>query len=138
MAIQDNYRSDLSLSTNWIPLDGLIQQWGRCGTGANNASALHAIGLIFSALAREITDREHYMAAWHSSQKVDMTDLESAIEELCQAREHWADAMAALGTRSRDTALNEARRMVAQLMEQRIRVSALIQEIEQEQLAVYK
>lgn len=139
MPIQHNYDSDLPLSTNWIPLDGIIQQWGRFGIEANSASALHTTSLIFSALARETTACEHYMAAWHISQKVDTTDLESAVEGLCQAREQWADAMITLSAwildeRSCDIARNEARMMVTQLMEQRLRVSALIQEVEQEQL----
>jgi hypothetical protein len=142
MATTDHSDTFSHLDTAWMPLDGLIQQWGQFGAEADNASALHATSLIFSAFAREMTAHEHYIAAYSTSQKVDMTDLESALEELHQARVQWTDAIIAFGASILDetsqcTKRSEGRVMVAQLMEQRLRVSALIQEIEREQFTAY-
>ena len=77
-----------------MPLDGLIQQWGAFGAEqASTAPALHAVGMVFCALARETTARAYYTAAWHESQEGDLTDLEHTLEELLHARQYWTDAM---------------------------------------------
>jgi len=91
------YLSNTVLSTAWMPLDGLIQEWGTFGAEhASTAPALHAVGMAFCALARETTARTYYTAAWHASQDDDLTDLEHALEELLHARQYWTDAMLSL------------------------------------------
>jgi hypothetical protein len=52
------YLSTTVLSIAWMPLDGLIQEWGAFGEEqASTALALHAVGMAFCALARETTAR---------------------------------------------------------------------------------
>ena len=132
-----------AFATYWIPLDGLVQQWGRFGAEATGVPALHATGAVFSALARETEARGYHMAALRASHVVDLTDLETALDELNQARERWADAITALELLVSDKHADEAIRkeahvLVAQAMEQRLRVSSLIQEVEREQFTVYQ
>jgi len=91
------YSSTTALSTAWMPLDGLIQQWGEFGAQkASTAPALHAVGMAFCALARETTACTYYTAAWHTSQDGDLTELEHTFEELLSARQYWTDAMLSL------------------------------------------
>lgn len=142
MAISNSHSSESLYDTAWMPLDGLIQQWGRFGAEAAGVPALHATGAVFSALARETEAREYYITALHTSHKVDLTDLETALDELNQARERWTDAITALellvSDKHADEAVqNEARVLVAQAMEQRLRVSSLVQEVEREQFAAF-
>ncbi len=137
---EDNH--DFLLDTSWMPLDGIAEQWGRFGTEGTSVPALHATGAVFSALARETEAREYRMTALHSSHDVDLTDLESALEELDRAREHWTDAITVLGLlvgdrQAGESARGEARTLVAQVMEQRLRISSLILAVEKEQFKVY-
>ncbi len=82
------------------------------------------------------------MIALHTSHNVDLTDLETALDELNQARERWTDAITALellvsDERTDEAIQNEARILVTQVMEQRLRISSLIQEVEREQFTAY-
>ena len=53
--------SSTTLSSAWMPLDGLIQEWGAFGAEhAITGPALHAVGMAFCALARETTARIYY------------------------------------------------------------------------------
>ena len=67
MAQPHDRLSDILLSTAWMPLDGLIQQWGRFGAEAISTAALHAASATLSALAREMQAREHHRAAWYTA-----------------------------------------------------------------------
>lgn len=132
------------LSSAWMPLDGLIQEWGTFGSEqASTAPALHAVGMAFSALARETTARSHYTAAWHEAEDGDLTDLEHTLEELLSARQHWADTMHSLELLLLDGNGEEAfqeslRCLLVEVMEQRMRVALLIYQTQQEQLAAYR
>jgi hypothetical protein len=138
------YPSTSVLSTAWMPLDGLIQQWGAFGAEqAITAPALHAAGMAFCALARETTARSYYTSAWHSSEDGDLTELEHALEELLHARQYWTDAMLSLELLLLDVreepAFGESlRTLLVEVMEQRARVAMLIHQTQQEQLAVYR
>ncbi len=136
--------SSTTLSSAWMPLDGLIQEWG--AFGAENAStgpALHAVGMAFCALARETTARIYYTAAWHASEDGDLTELEHALEELLSARQYWTDAMFSLELLLLDTheeqAFGESQHpLLVEVLEQRVRVALLIHQTQQEQLAAYR
>src|SRR5260370_832700 len=91
MAQPHDQLSAVLLSTAWMPLDGLIQQWGRFGAEAISTPALHAASASLSALAREMQAREHHLAAWQTSRDVDLTELETTLKGLNQARDHWTD-----------------------------------------------
>jgi hypothetical protein len=131
------------LSTAWMPLDGLIQQWGAFGAElASTAPALHAVGMAFCALARETTACTYYTATWHTAEDGDLTDLENALEELLSARQYWTDAMLSLELLLLDAreepAFGESLRpLLVEVLEQRCRVALLIHQTQQEQLAAY-
>ncbi len=137
---EDNH--DFLLDTAWMPLDGIAEQWGRFGAERTSVPALHATGAVFSALARETEAREYRMTASRSSHDIDLTDLESALEELGRAREYWTDAITVLGLlvgdrHADESVRGETRALVAQVMEQRLRISSLILEVEREQFKAY-
>ncbi len=138
------YPSTTALSSAWMPLDGLIQEWGAFGAEqASAAPAQHAVGMAFCALARETTARSYYTAAWHASQDGDLTELEHALEELLQARQYWTDAMLSLELLLLDgneeqTSQESLRCLLVEVMEQRARVALLIYQTQQEQLASYR
>src|SRR5712691_11273367 len=136
--------SSTTLSSAWMPLDGLIQEWG--AFGAENAStgpALHAVGMAFCALARETTARIYYTAAWHTSEDGDLTELEHTLEELLSARQYWTDAMLSLELLLLDPHEEQEfgeslRPLLVEVMEQRGRVALLIYQTQQEQLTAYR
>ena len=138
------YQSTTELSTAWIPLDGLIQQWGAFGADqAITAPALHAVGMVFCALARETTALTYYTAAWHTSEDGDLTELEHTLEELLSARQYWTDAMLSLELLLLDPHEEQAfgeslRPLLVEVMEQRGRVALLIHQTQQEQLTAYR
>jgi hypothetical protein len=138
------YQSTTVLSTAWIPLDELIQQWGAFGADqAITAPALHAVGMVFCALARETTALTYYTAAWHASEDGDLTELEHTLEELLSARQYWTDAMLSLELLLLDPHEEQAfgeslRRRLVEVMEQRGRVALLIHQTQQEQLTAYR
>jgi hypothetical protein len=126
-----------------MPLDGLIQQWGTFGAEqASTAPALHTVGMVFCALAREITARTYYTAAWHTEEDGDLTYLEHALEELLHARQYWTDAMLSfelllLDPREEPEFGESLRPLLVEVMEQRARVALLIHQTQQEQLTAY-
>jgi hypothetical protein len=136
--------SNTVLSTAWMPLDGLIQEWGAFGAEhASTAPALHAVGMAFCALARETTARRYYTAAWHTAEDEDLTELAHALEELLHARHYWTDAMLSLELLLLDTHEEPAsgdslRSLLVEVMEQRARVALLVHQTQQEQLAAYR
>lgn len=135
------YPSTTALSSAWMPLDGLIQEWGAFGAEQTiSAPALHAVGMAFCALSRETTARTYYTAAWHASQDGDLTDLEHALEELLSARQYWTDAMLSLELLLLDPheELESQGSLLVEVMEQRSRVALLIHQTQQEQLASYR
>ncbi len=132
------------LSSAWMPLDGLIQEW--CAFGVEQAStapALHAVGMAFCALARETTARSYYTAAWHASEDGDLTELEHTLEESLHARQYWTDAMLSLElllleSNEEQTSQESPRTLLVEVMEQRGRVALLVHQTQQEQLAAYR
>jgi hypothetical protein len=131
-------------STAWMPLDGLIQEWGAFGAEqASTAPTLHAVGMAFCALARETTARTSYTAAWQTAEEGDLTELEHALEELLSARQYWTDVMLSLellllDSNEEQTSQDSLRPLLVEVMEQRTRVALLIHQTQQEQLAAYR
>ena len=126
-----------------MPLDGLAGQWGQFGTEAATAHAFQATSRVFAALAQETDAREIYLIAWRRSQAVDLTDLGHTLDTLLQAWQHWTDAMlslefVALEAGGNKTAQEAMRLLITQVMEQRVRLSMLLQEIAREHLLAYR
>lgn len=130
-------------ATAWMPLEGLIEQWGIFGAEATTSSALQATSLSFAALARETEALDHRTNAHLSVQEVDGTNFEHCLHELVQAQTQWTNAIHTLellliDEQNTDTFRDALSLLVAETMEQRLRVSTLIQEVEQEQLGIYR
>jgi hypothetical protein len=143
MATFSPYASTVALSTAWMPLDGLIQQWGTFGEDVITAPALQTVGMVFCALSRETTARAYYTAAWRTEEDGDLTNLGHALEELLHARQYWTDAMLSLELLLLDPreelAFGESvHPLLVELMEQRARVALLIHQTQQEQLTAYR
>lgn len=136
--------STITLSSAWMPLDGLIHQWGAFGSEqASTAPALHAVSMAFCALARETTALTYYTAAWRTAEEGDLTDLEHAVEELLSARQYWTNTMLSLellllDPREELTCEGSLRTLLVEVMEQRSRVALLIHQTQQEQPAAYR
>jgi len=126
-----------------MPLDGLAHQWGHFGAEATTARALQATSRVFAALAQEASARKTYLTAWHTSQDVDVTDLGHVLDELVQARQSWTDALLSLEfvimeVRGTQISPEAIRLLMIEAMEQRMRLSMLLQEVEREHLLVYR
>lgn len=133
----------LAPSTAWIPLDGLAAQWGHFGAEATTARALQATSRVFAALAQETSARQTFLIAWRTSQDVDVTDLGHVLDELVQARQSWTDALLSLEfvvmeARGTQISPETVRLLMIEAMEQRMRLSMLLQEVEREHLLVYR
>lgn len=131
------------LSTAWMPLDGLTDQWGQFGTEATTTHALQATSAVFAALARETEALEHHLAAWSASRDRDVTDLERALDQLSQARQHWTEAILSLelliqDARGTQTAQDAMHYLLMEAMQQRVRLCLLLHKVEREHLLAYQ
>ncbi|MBV9688208.1 MAG: hypothetical protein JO202_00700 [Ktedonobacteraceae bacterium] len=72
----------ITLSTAWMPLDGLAQQWGQFGSEATSVPALSVTGNVFAALAKETEAR-----SWHALATEEPDNLRHALDTLVLARE---------------------------------------------------
>ena len=137
-------KEDTQLSTAWMPLDGLIKQWDTFGTGSPTSSELQAAGMAFCALSRETEALASYTAAQPLSHQVHYSaNLEYTLNGLLQARQFWTETMQALeplllDDRKQETPHDAIRTLIIEAMEQRSRLSVLINEVECEQLAAYR
>src|SRR5712691_3354721 len=71
----------------------------------------------------------------------DVTDLGHVLDELAQARQSWTDAMLSLEfmeVRGTQTSPEAARLLMTEAMEQRMRLSMLLHEVEREHLLAYR
>jgi hypothetical protein len=126
-----------------MPLDSIAHQWGQFGAEVITASAFQVTSTVFAALARETIARQRHLEAWRASRKGQAIDLEHTLDELIQARQHWTEAIACLAILARDvqspeTSPETMRLLVTEAMEQRLRLSMLLQEIAREQLLAYR
>ena len=122
-----------TLSTAWMPLDGLAQQWGQFGSEASDETALAATSHVFIALAKETEAR-----GWHALAADTLGNpLEHTLEDLVAARAQWSEALMCVkrfigSVGATDASLHA---LALDVLEQRVRLSTLIAEVEREQLA---
>ena len=141
MTTQQNMPSTGFVSA-WMPLEGLIEQWGCFGSEATTVPALfYATSQAFAALAQEMKALEQRREAYRSPQGMEATDLESCLVALMQAWQCWTEAIYSLerlvpGERKMDADSHAITSFLTEALEQRLRVSMLIQEIEHEQLTL--
>jgi hypothetical protein len=131
-------------STGWIPLEGLTEQWAAFGGKSIAAPDFQATSHVFSALAAETNAYHLYLEARQPALGFyDLTSLEQALDELLQARQGWSEAMHALQLRLCEVALGETqqaalRAQIIQVMQQRLRLSVLLVEVEEEALSLWR
>jgi hypothetical protein len=136
--------SPLHPSTSWIPLEGLAEQWAAFGRESVTAPDFQATSHVFCALAAETNAYHLYLEAQQSALGFyDLTSFEQALDELLQARQEWSEAMHALQLRLCEVALGETQRaairaQIIQVMQQRLRLSVLLVEVEEEALSLWR
>jgi len=83
------------LTVEWMPLDGIIQQWATAAIDLPHAEALQATSEALRALALETSARRCYgdtctVRAWEpSSPELVKQHLALALTDLFEARRHW-------------------------------------------------
>jgi hypothetical protein len=129
-----------ALSTAWIPLESLCEQWADIGREASETGLLQITGLAFQALASE--HRAHLSfekARFYTAPAAQMNTLDQAAEALLQARQSWSDAILALELQIGKLHMaarhhEQATSLLAQVWQERVRVTTLLLEVEQTQV----
>ncbi|MBV9691445.1 MAG: hypothetical protein JO202_17225 [Ktedonobacteraceae bacterium] len=121
-----------TLSTAWMPLDGLAQHWGQFGSEATNVTALSVTSNVFAALAKETAAR-----SWHALATEEPDNLRHALAALVLARQQWSEALFSVTVLLRYEGGADAplHALALDVLEQQVRLSTLISEVEREQLA---
>jgi hypothetical protein len=129
-----------ALSTVWIPLEGRCEQWAEIGREACETGLLQITGFAFQALASEHQAYVSFEKAQCSpAPAAQMNGLDQAAEALLQARQSWSDAILALEFQIGKVQLatqhrKQASSLLAQVWHERVRITALLLEVEQAQL----
>jgi hypothetical protein len=132
------------LSTLWIPLDALTQEWATFGSRATSAPALTATGMAFLALSWETNALHHRTWAHQDRQRglgrSAVRDLGESMQDLSQAISHWSQAALWLerlanDERSPANDLEATRVLMSQVLSQQQRIWTLMQEVQEDLLA---
>jgi hypothetical protein len=136
--------SPLPMSTAWMPLDALIQEWADFGAQAASAPALSATGMAFLALSWETSALHHRTWAHQDRQRgrsrSTVRDLGQTMQDLSQAIRHWSQAALWLERQALDEHqpmedLDVLRLLLHRVLEQQRRVWTLMQEVREDLLA---
>lgn len=120
------------LTTAWIPLEGLAEQWGHFSAQAASYPCFQATSTIFSALTHESEAFDCHIEAWHPFRHGDQALLQSTLDHLRQA---WTEAFDALEQVLHHTFdISTFQQPLLQVAEQRVRLATLIVEVEREHL----
>ena len=127
------------LSTAWMPLEGLAEQWAHFGAHATDVSTLHATSAAFAALQHETEAYQHHKDACYGSgpQDAHPLSLEQALASLQEALARWTEVMLALEPLAFTPAMDETEHRFVEAMHHRQRVMALIGEVGHEQLMAF-
>ncbi len=120
--------SQADLSTYWLPLEPLAQQWAAFGLEAMTCPAFGAVGMSFTALSWEAAALRHTIrasqAAPHSQQPpsegvppplhLSSQDIARTLEDLGEARRCWKSAVWWLEQLAHHEPLSPAQRERAQ------------------------
>jgi hypothetical protein len=132
------------LSTLWIPLDALIEEWADFGTDAATAPALTATGMAFLALSWETSALHHRTCAYQDQQcglrRSAVRGLGQTMQDLSHATTHWSQAALWLERFANDERqpvedLEPVRALMRQVLSQQQRVWTLMQEVQEDLLA---
>jgi hypothetical protein len=133
-----------SLSTLWMPLDALIQEWADFSAQATSAHALTATGMAFLALSWETSALHHRTRAYQDRQRglgrSAVRDLGQTMQDLSHATKHWSQAALWLERLVNDERfpaedLELVRELMRQVRSQQQRVWTLMQEVQAHLLA---
>jgi hypothetical protein len=137
--------SPFLMSTAWMPLDALIQEWAAFGAQAAATPALIATGMAFLALSWETSALHHRTWAYQDRRRgfgrSAVRDLGQTMQDLSHAIGHWSQAALwlerqALDERQPMEDLDALRLLLHQVLGQQQRVWARMQEV-QEDLLTY-
>jgi hypothetical protein len=123
-----SHLSPADLSTYWIPLEPLAQQWATFGREAMTCSAFGAVGMAFIALSWEAAALRHTMRASKAAPRNQQPSLEGVplpvhlsyqdiirtLEDLREARQCWLSAVSWLEQLAHHEPLEPAQRNTAQ------------------------
>jgi hypothetical protein len=123
-----SHPSPADLSTYWLPLEPLAQQWATFGREAMTCPAFGAVGMAFTALSWEAAALRHTIRASQaapqgqqpSSEGVPLPihlssqDVTRTLEDLIEARQHWQSAVSWLEQLAHHEPLELAQRDTAQ------------------------
>ena len=135
----------IALSTAWIPLDALVQEWATFGTQATDAPTLTATGMAFLALSWEMSALHHRTWAYQDQQRglrrSAVRWLGQTMQDLTHATKHWSQVVLwlerlALDEHQQVEDLDAIRSLMQRTLEQQQRVWTLMQQV-QEDLLVY-
>jgi hypothetical protein len=150
VAASFSHPSQADLSTYWLPLEPLAQQWATFGRGAMTCLALGAVGMAFTALAWEAAALRHTIRASQTAPQHQQPSSEGVslpihlssqgvsrtLEDLGEARQCWQSAVSWLEQLAQHEPLSPAQRERAQqCLEQAIaqvqRLWALMVEVQE-------
>ncbi len=128
VAASFSHPSQADLSTYWLPLEPLAQQWAAFGREAMTCPAFGAVGMAFTALSWEAAALRHTIcasqAALHSQQPpsegvsppihLSSQDIARTLEDLGEARRCWQSAVSWLEQLAHHEPLSPAQRERAQ------------------------
>jgi hypothetical protein len=132
------------LSTAWMPLDALVQEWATFGAQATDAPALTATGMAFLALSWETSALHHRTRAYQHQQRglrrSAVRDLGQAMQDLTHATKHWSQVVLWLERLANDERspaedLEPVRELMRQVLSQQQRVWTLMQQVQEDLLA---
>jgi hypothetical protein len=151
-----SHPSQADLSTYWLPLEPLAQQWATLGREAMTCPAFGAVGMAFTALSWEAAALRHTIrasqAAPHSQQPspegvplpihLSSQDIARTLEDLTEARRCWQSAVSWLEQLAHHESLSPAQRESAQqCLEQAIaqvqRLWALMGEVQETRMVPF-
>jgi hypothetical protein len=115
------------LSTYWLPLEPLAQQWATFGREAMTCPAFGAVGMAFTALSWEAAALRHTIRASRAAPQgqqpssegvppihLSSQDVTRTLEDLTEARRCWQSAVSWLEQLAHHEPLSPAQRKRAQ------------------------
>jgi hypothetical protein len=123
-----SHPSQADLSTYWLPLEPLAQQWATFGREAMTCPAFGAVGMAFTALSWEAAALRHTIRASQAAPQhqqppsdgvplhihLSYQDIARTLEDLTEARRCWQSAVSWLEQLAHHEPLEPAQRERAQ------------------------
>ncbi len=133
------------LSTYWLPLEPVAQQWAAFGREAMTCPAFGAVGMAFTALSWEAAALRHTIRASQTAPRsqqppsedvplpvhLSSQDIARTLEDLTEARRCWQSAAWWLEQLAHHEPLSRAQQCLEQALAQVQRLWALMGEVQE-------